>query len=136
MAKVGETTTGYKLVDGVEISYEYIWTQEDEDKHNESYDLRWIKMTNEIRVHLQNEIDKLIKYEKPQREADEMWVLYVGIDEIKETINSYEVVYGGYVQGVVLTNNIDVEVYRSSGKPFKYIDPRTGMKLKEIKRSQ
>jgi len=112
--EVNKEYTGYND-DGSE--YKFIWTQESADKHEESYCLKWVENNDDIRYYLKKEIKNIRKYRKDYGYPNTL------IEQIQKDIDSREVGYNDYVQMVVVNNNLDVEVYRTNGKPFKYWSP-------------
>ena len=118
--EIGKTYKGYNE-DG--SSYDFVWSKEMDDKHKESYSLKWVENNDEIRYYLKKEIEKIKKNRENYGFPNML------IDEIQKDIERYEVLYGDFVEMVVLNNNLDVEVYRTNREPFRYINPRNGKDL-------
>ena len=118
--EIGKTYKGYNE-DG--SSYDFVWSKEMDDKHKESYSLKWVENNDEIRYYLKKEIEGIRKNRKSYGCPNTL------IKQIQDDIKRKEVIYGDYVQMVVLNNNLDVEVYRTNREPFRYINPRNGRDL-------
>ena len=113
--EVNKEYTGYNQ-DGSE--YKFIWTQEKDDEQTESYCLKWVENNDEIRHYLKKQIQSIRKNRKGYGAPNTL------IEQIQKDIDSHEVLYGDFVEMVILNNNLDVEVYRTNRKPFKYWSPR------------